>query len=96
METKGACCWIMTPFASRISNGKYNFNGTNLQLAPITPCKHVMHGFTSHELFQLESANISTDFVEVILSFKKIRKGTYSGYPFDVNVYISFKLGITN
>lgn len=39
MSTHAARCWIMIPFANRIPNGLYKFNGNTYQLSPVPPEK---------------------------------------------------------
>ncbi len=91
LNGSGARCWIMTPFANRIPNGKYSFNGKDLQLNPVPPRTQVIHGFTSFENFELSDVNSNGNYIELTLAFKKIRPGVFTGYPFAINVYVKYK-----
>lgn len=88
---KGARCWIMTPFANRIPDGKYSFDGNEYQLKPIHPRTQVMHGFTSYKIFKVNYSKSDDYKAEVHLS-TEIKKEEFEGYPFDVRVNIYFTL----
>ncbi len=89
----GARCWIMTPFANRIPNGKYNFRGKEYQLDHVPPRTQVIHGFTSREIFELSDVKTEGNFIEVTFNYNKIRPGIFNGYPFAMNVSIKYKFG---
>lgn len=88
----GARCWIMTPFANRIPNGTYNFNGMDLQLEPISPRTQVIHGLTSREIFNLSNVVLNGKFAEATFLYDKIRPGKFNGYPFAMDIFVKYKL----
>jgi aldose 1-epimerase len=89
---KGARCWIMAPFANRIQNGKYYFNGTDYELSPIPPRDQVMHGFLSNIQYELYKTDTTENSIEATFVTKKTRPGVFSGYPFSLDVYVKYKL----
>lgn len=91
----GARNWIMTPFANRVREGKYFFNGEEHQLQPVPPRDYVIHGYTSHQLFEIEKVEKNNKFIKVILSNKSIRPNVYKGYPFSLDVSVMFILSGT-
>lgn len=90
--SKGARCWIMAPFANRLPDGKYSFEGNDYKVNPIPPRNYVIHGFTAFETFSIEEVNEETDSISVELVNKKTRPGVFEGYPFALDVQVSFKL----
>lgn len=92
IKSRGARGWIMTPFPNRIPGGLYSFEGKDYVINPLPPREQVIHGFTSHEEFELKKINNNDEFLEVVLFCNKLRSGKFQGYPFDVDVYITYKL----
>ncbi len=90
-EAKGARCWIMAPFANRIPDGRYLFDNKEFKLDPVPPRDKVIHGFTAYEIFEVEQLNESDDFAEAAVITKAIRPGRFKGYPFAVNVRITYR-----
>jgi aldose 1-epimerase len=91
--SRGARCWIMAPFANRIRNGVYNFRGNEYRLAPIPPRDYVIHGFTAFENFSVDKIEETEEFVSVKLITKKTRPGVFEGYPFSLDVSVTFNFG---
>ncbi|MBZ0199763.1 MAG: aldose 1-epimerase [Ignavibacteriaceae bacterium] len=89
---RGARNWIMTPFANRVKDGKYFFNGVEHILLPVAPRDYVIHGYTSHQFFEIENVETNDEFIKVVLVNRSIRPGVYRGYPFALDVFVSFKL----
>ncbi len=88
---KGARCWIMTPFANRIPEGKYSFEGKDYKLKPLPPRTQVIHGLTAYQIFDVEEKVVNNEFAEVVLSTKNLRPGAFEGYPFSLDVFVKFK-----
>jgi len=91
VASRSARSWIMAPFANRIPFGKYYFNGKNYQLKPTIFGNEVMHGFVACEKFKVKDVNTTAEFIEVTLHCE-IRPGKYEGYPFCINILVSFRL----
>jgi aldose 1-epimerase len=89
---RGARSWIMIPFANRIPDGKYNFEGNEYQIKPIPPRTQVIHGFASYLDYKIHSAELGRDSAEVILKLDNIRPGVFEGYPFSLDIFIKFLL----
>jgi aldose 1-epimerase len=88
----GARSWIMVPFANRIPEGKYDFKGKEYALLPVPPRIKVIHGFASYIDYEIESANTDDGKAEVVFLTKEIRPGAYMGYPFPIDVRVTYKL----
>lgn len=91
-QSTGAKGWIMTPFANRIKNRKYLFNGKTFELESNFPGNEVMHGLLSNVNFDLYKTDITQNSIEVVFVCKKIRPGVFKGYPFSLDVYVKYKL----
>jgi len=89
---RGARSWIMIPFANRIPDGKYFFGGKEYKLNPIPPRTQVIHGFASYMNYKIISAASDASKAEVILGLNEIRPGLIEGYPFALDIYITFTL----
>ena len=90
--TKGARNWIMVPFANRIQNGTFKFNGIEYHLDPIPPRNQVMHGLLSNVLYEVFSSDKTENSISVTLVCRKIRKDIIKGYPFSFDVYVKYKM----
>lgn len=91
-STKGARNWIMVPFANRISNGKYDFNGNEYILGPIPPRNQVMHGLLSNTRYEVFSIEKTENSISATLVNKEIRKDNNKGYPFSFDVYVKYRI----
>jgi aldose 1-epimerase len=89
---RGARSWIMIPFANRIPEGKYDFNGKEYALLPVAPRKNVIHGFASFIIYDVLSFRSDQDSAEVIFATREIRPGAFIGYPFTIDLRIIFIL----
>ncbi len=90
--SKGARNWIMVPFANRIKNGKYKFDGKEYQMDPVPPRNQVMHGILSNVIYDLHKIESTENSITAIFITKKIRKDVFKGYPFSFDVYVKYKL----
>jgi aldose 1-epimerase len=92
-ELAGARCSIMAPFSNRIEDGFYEFNDEQHQLInPVNSAKAAMHGLTRVADFEIKTEQISDSSASVVLFTPVLRKGKFPGYPFDVDVEVSFSL----
>ncbi len=91
-NSRGARSWIMAPFSNRIENGTYSFRGKTYQIKPIKPRSIVIHGFTFYNNFKINSVNIQENFIDLIFHSDCLRPEVYEGYPFAVDVFISYRL----
>lgn len=88
---RGARNWIMTPFANRIPDGKYKFNGKEYELKPLPPRTQVIHGFTSYHNFEIVEQSINEKVAKLVLK-TEILPDQYEGYPFHISVIVEYKM----
>ena len=81
----------LLPFANRISDGIYRFNGKTYQLPINRPQEHyAIHGFIHDKEFIVDDEIIKPDSVTLILAHEY--SGDYPGYPFPFEVRLEFSL----
>lgn len=82
---------ILVPFANRIQNNAYNFNGTDYSANPET---FIIHGFYSNVLFQPESISGNDEFCEVVLTAPPLSPDNTQLYPFNFSFIVKFRLTV--
>ena len=96
---KSARFAIMAPFANRIADGRYRFDGTGYDMQPgVTVDRGVRHGFLRTADFDVVDEFVGEDSVSVAFYNGSIRPGVHEGYPFAIDTTIRFTLdagGIT-
>ncbi|HEY4144998.1 aldose epimerase [Pinirhizobacter sp.] len=96
---KSARFAIMAPFANRIVDGRYRFDGVEHDMQPgVTADRGVRHGFLRTADFTIADEFVGEDRVSVAFFNGSIRPGVYPGYPFAIDTTIRFTLdadGIT-
>jgi aldose 1-epimerase len=96
---------LMFPFASRIKNGQYTFEGISYQLPINEPARNnAIHGFMAHRVFTVSAQE--TNAQQAILTISYPYQGDYQGYPFpfelsitytfDANGTLHISYGVTN
>lgn len=91
IKAKGARCYIMAPFANRIPEGKFFFEGKSYVVSPVPPRTEVIHGFTASHIYGIEECVEEDDFVSITL-VTDITAERYSGYPFSMKVSVKYTL----
>lgn len=92
-EQSGARSCIMAPFSNRIENGTYLFNDTEYKMInPVDPKREVIHGFARVINFKLKDSAENDQFAEAVLYSDYIRRGSFQGYPFCIDMYVKFTL----
>ncbi|MGE5683227.1 MAG: aldose 1-epimerase [Bacillota bacterium] len=92
-EQSGARSCIMAPFSNRIENGFYVFNDEQHQMFnPVNPQREPIHGFVRILDFVIKESLASDDKIELTLYTDKIRKDSFRGYPFDLDVSVKYTL----
>jgi aldose 1-epimerase len=91
IKAKGARCYIMAPFANRIPEGKFFFEGKSYVVSPVPPRTEVIHGFTASRIFGIEECTEEDDFVSITL-VTDIAADQYAGYPFSFKVSVKYTL----
>lgn len=96
---KSARFAIMAPFANRIADGRYRFDGNGYDMQPgITADRGVRHGFLRTADFKVADEFVGEDSASVAFFNGSIRPGVHEGYPFAIDTTIRFTLdagGIT-
>jgi len=95
MHSPSARSWVMAPFANRIPEGKYFFNGIKHQFKT-HPGKEIMHGFAAYENFKIEKVNRSEEYIEAVLAADEIDPGKYEGYQFKIKIMTVIRLSGKN
>ena len=91
---KGGRAWIMAPFSNRIDEGRYTFGGATHAIPMPDPAKRVvLHGFVRQTVFDVVKESADEARAEIVLSTSVIRPGACEGYPFAVDVTVTFTLG---
>jgi aldose 1-epimerase len=88
---RGARSWIMVPFANRIPGGKYDYKGKEYALLPVGPRTRVIHGFASYIDYEIKTTSADENGAEVVFETRDIRPGAYIGYPFPIDVRITYR-----
>jgi len=85
---------VMAPFSNRIRNGTYRFDGEQHDLLPGVPEgeRRIYHGFLREMDCDVVSADATDTDVRVHLATRKIRPGTFAGYPFAVDLEVTYIL----
>ena len=91
---KGSRFAIMTPFANRINDARYTFEGTDYDLQPgaVGVDRAIRHGFLRAELFDVAGEQAGDDSASVTLTTQAIRPGVHPGYPFALDFGVTFTL----
>lgn len=80
---------IMFPFANRVYNGKYAFNGKNYQLAVNDPTTNSsLHGLVYNQTFEVFKIHEDQDKLSVTLVFDQ--KQETPGFPFMFSLYVTY------
>ena len=84
---------IMTPFANRVDDARYTFEGTAYDLQPgaVGADRASRHGFLRGATFHLDREKADDTHAAVTLS-AKIRPDDQPGYPFALDVSVTFTL----
>lgn len=91
---KGSRFAVMTPFANRVADARYAFEGTSYDLQPgaVGADRAARHGFLRGELFDVQREHADDDRASVTLSTHAIRPETHPGYPFALDFSVTFTL----
>ena len=82
---------ILFPFANRINDGQFNFNGSNYHL----PCNekqlnNAIHGLVYNKAFVVDELKKFENHAEIKLYYEELNPPT--GYPFKFRVELTYKL----
>jgi len=91
---KGSRFAIMTPFANRVNDARYTFEGKSYDLQPdaVGADRAIRHGFLRGVTFDVQREHANDDHASVTLVSRAIRPGANPGYPFALDVAVTFTL----
>jgi aldose 1-epimerase len=91
---KGSRFAIMTPFANRVNDSRYTFEGTTYDLQPgaVGADRASRHGFLRGTLFDVQREHAGDDRASVTLFTDAIRPDVNPGYPFALDFSVTFTL----
>lgn len=94
---KGSRFAIMTPFANRIADARYTFEGVDHDLQPgVTGAERAArHGFLRGEVFEVQHEVADDEHASVTFFTQAIRPGAHEGYPFALDFSVTFTLDET-
>jgi aldose 1-epimerase len=84
---------IMVPFANRIDDARYTFDGNTYDMQPgVSTQRGIRHGFVRTIDFDVTAMHADDDNAQVILATSCIRPGAFAGYPFAIDLAITYTL----
>ncbi|MDF4004830.1 aldose epimerase [Luteibacter sp. PPL201] len=91
---KGSRFAIMTPFANRVDDSRYTFQGREYDLQPgaTGTDRASRHGFLRGETFDVTHEEAGQSHARVTFATQAIRPGAHPGYPFALDVGVTFTL----
>ena len=94
LSQDGVRSGVMAPFSNRIRNGSYVFDGERHDLLPGVPEgeRVIYHGFLRQMDCDVVSVDTTDTDVRVRLATRGIRPGTFAGYPFAVDLEVTYVL----
>ena len=89
---KGSRSRIMAPWSNRIQHSRYTYHGQTLEL-PKNPAKpHILHGFVGNVDFEVIEQRTTAEGATATFSTMVLRPGAFQGYPFSVDVQVTYAL----
>ena len=91
---KGSRFAIMTPFANRVDDSRYMFEGKTYDLQPgaVGADRASRHGFLRGVLFDVQREHADDDKASITLVTQAIRPDVNPGYPFALDFSVTFTL----
>jgi len=91
---KGSRFAIMTPFANRVNDSRYTFDGKSYDLQPgvVGKDRASRHGFLRGELFDIGGEQAGEGAASVTFTTQAIRPDAHPGYPFALDFRVTFTL----
>lgn len=85
---------IMAPFANRIAAGRYRFDGETHDLMPGADERQrlIYHGFVRQLELPVVAEHADDQGAGVSFACRAIRPGVFAGYPFAIDLRISYRL----
>lgn len=91
---KGSRFAIMTPFANRVNDSRYTFEGKSYDLQPgaVGADRAARHGFLRGVLFDVQNEQGDDDKASVTFVTQVIRPDLQPGFPFSLDFSVTFTL----
>lgn len=91
---KGSRFAIMTPFANRVADSRYTFEGKSYDLQPgaVGADRAARHGFLRSVVFDVQDEHGDDDRGSVTFTTRIIRPDLQPGYPFSLDFSVTFTL----
>ncbi|GLQ92948.1 aldose 1-epimerase [Dyella acidisoli] len=84
---------IMAPFANRIADAHYTFDGKSYDMQPgVDAQRGIRHGFVRTVDFDVASQHVDADSVQITFITSVIRPGVFPGYPFAIDLAVTYTL----
>lgn len=85
---------VMAPFANRIAEARYDFEGRSFDLQPGVPegKRGIRHGFVRAVDFELDYLAATADGAHAVFSTQAIRPQAYAGYPHSIDLVVRYTL----
>jgi aldose 1-epimerase len=85
---------IMVPFANRIDDARYTFDGQSYDLQPGVQGaeRAARHGFVRGVDFDIAAPHADAQSAQVTFTTSVIRPGKFAGYPFAIDLAVTFTL----
>ena len=81
--------WVMAPFANRIPNGRYTWQGSEYML----PEGSRMHGLVAKEVWDLLDVSTTEDAMELTFTLDSLSDGI-EGYPFELLYTLTYTVSL--
>jgi aldose 1-epimerase len=92
-ELKSSRFAIMAPFANRIGDARYRFDGEDFDMQPgVVADRAIRHGFLRSETYEVTAERSDAEACAVTLTNRSIRPGVHAGYPFAIDVSVTYTL----
>jgi len=84
---------IMAPFANRIADARYTFDGKSYDMQPgVEAQRGIRHGFVRMVDFDVARQQVDIDSVAITFTTSMIRPGAFPGYPFAIDLAVNYTL----
>lgn len=90
---KSARFAVMAPFANRIADARYCFDDETFDLQPgVEHERGIRHGFVRDVEFDVDDERTDDHGAEITLGYRGLRPGVHSGWPFAVDLQVTYRL----
>lgn len=89
----GARSAIMAPFANRVADARYDFDGKTHDMQPgVAGQRGIRHGFVRALDFDIAAQHADAQSARVTFTTSAIRPGAFAGYPFAIDLAVTYTL----